>query len=200
MSNLYTASEYKTTIIDLLLDSDDFVMLMTPSSPPHRQISTKDMLLGGIWFINGKKYEEQGQVFDHNFVDDTTVDEKTFVFVETDIDNIESDSFIDFVLYVCIFTAKSLVRITKDSDPSIFDVEEMGYHIGNYNHGNRIDILCDVVDRILNRNRNIKGVGDIKPAPRGFCKSYSPNNKYYGKCLKYVISNYNEMDDDNCDD
>lgn len=104
MSNLYTASEYKTTIIDLLLDSDDFVMLMTPSSPPHRQISTKDMLLGGTWFINGKKYEEQGQVFDHNFVDDTTVDEKTFVFVETDIDNIESDSFIDFVLYVCIFT------------------------------------------------------------------------------------------------
>lgn len=46
------------------------------------------MLLGGTWFFNGKKYEEQGQVFDHNFVDDTTVEEKTFVFVETDIDAI----------------------------------------------------------------------------------------------------------------
>lgn len=196
MSNLFTASEYKTTIIDLLLDSDDFVMLMTPSAPPHKQLTTKDILLGGTWIINGKKYEEQGQVFDHNFVDDTTTDEKTFLFVETDIDNIERDSFIDFVLYVCIFTAKSLVRITKDSDPSIFDVEEMGYHIGNYGYGNRIDILCDVVDRIINRNRNIKGVGDIKPVPRGFCKSYYPNNKYYGKCLKYVISNYNEIEED----
>lgn len=88
MTNLYIASNYKNTIINILIKSKDFVTLMNPKKPQSKNISTEDMLLGGTWFFNGKKYEEQGQVFDHNFVDDTTVEEKTFVFVETDIDAI----------------------------------------------------------------------------------------------------------------
>lgn len=194
MSNLYVASNYKNTIINLLLKSSDFITLMNPSKSPHKNISTEDMLIGGIWFINGKKYEEQGQIFDHNFVDETTTEEKTFVFVETDIDTIRQNLFTDFNLYVCIFTAKSLIRITDDTIPSINDVEIMGYNCGHY--GNRVDILCDVVDRILNGNQKIKGIGDIEAAQRGFCTIYSPNNKYYGKCLKYSISNLNDMEND----
>ena len=197
MSNLYAASNYKNIIINLLLKSKDFVTLMNPQKPPHQSISTEDMLLGGTWFLNGKKYEEQGQIFDHNFVDDTTTVEKTFVFVETDIDSIRQYLFIDFNLYVCVFTAKSLIRITDDTVPSINDIEMMGYNAGHY--GNRVDILCDVVDRILNGNKKIKGVGNIEPAEKGFCTIYSPNNKYFGKCLKYTISNLNEIEDDCAD-
>lgn len=195
MSNLYTASNYKNTIISALLESNDFITLMSPQEPPHPNISTENMLLGGVWFLDGKKYEEQGQIFDHNFVDDTTVEEKTFVFVETDIDSIYQENLlVDFNLYVCIFTAKNLVRITDDTLPSINDVEIMGYNVGHY--GNRVDILCDIIDKILNKNKEIKGIGDIKPAKRGFCTIYSPNAKYYGKCLKYTIANLNEMEDD----
>lgn len=196
MSNLYTASNYKNTIINLLLKNSDFIALMNPPKSPHKNISTEDMLLGGIWFFNGKKYEEQGQIFDHNFVDETTTEQKTFVFVETDIDMIRQSLFTDFNLYVCIFTSKDLIRITDDTIPSINDVEIMGYNCGHY--GNRVDILCDVVDRILNGNQKIKGIGDIEPAQRGFCTIYSPNNKYYGKRLKYTISNLNETED-NCE-
>ena len=108
----------------------------------------------------------------------------------------QENLLIDFNLYICIFTAKSLIRITDDTIPSINDVEIMGYNCGHY--GNRVDILCDVVDRILNGNQKIKGIGDIEPAQRGFCTIYSPNNKYYGKCLKYTISNLNETED-NCE-
>lgn len=195
MSNLYTASNYKNTIINLLLKNKDFIIIMNPPKPPHQIISTEEMLLGGTWFLNGKKYEEQGQVFDHNFVDETTTEQKTFVFVETDIDSIyQEDLFIDFNLYVCIFTAKSLIRITDDTVPSINDVEIMGYNCGHY--GNRVDILCDIVDRILIGNKKIKGIGNIKRSSRGFCSIYSPNNKYYGKCLKYTISNLNETEDE----
>lgn len=196
MTNLFIASNYKNTIINLLVKNKDFVTLMNPSKPPISQLSTEDMLLGGTWFFNGKKYQEQGQVFDHNFVDETTTVEKSFVFVETDIDTIRQNLFTDFNLYVCVFTAKTLVRITDDTIPSINDVEMMGYNVGHY--GNRVDILCDVVDRILNGNQKIKGIGDIEPAQRGFCTIYSPNNKYYGKCLKYTISNLNETED-NCE-
>lgn len=193
MSNLYNASRYKDTIINLLLKNKDFVILMNPSKPPHEQLSVQDVLLGGTWVIGGKKYKEQGQVFDYNFVDDTTTDEKTFIFVETNIDIIRENIFTDFNLYVCIFTSKHLVRITNDTIPSINDIESMGYNAGHY--GNRIDILCDVVDRTLNGNRKIKGIGDIKPAERGFCTMFSsPGNKYYGKCLKYNITNFNETE------
>lgn len=192
ISNLYTASNYKNTIINLLLHDKDFITLMNPQKPPHESISAEDMLLGGTWVLDGKKYKEQGQIFDHNFADDTTSEEKTFVFVETEIDSVRRDFFIDFNLYVCIFTSKSLVRITDDTIPSMNDAEMMGYNVGHY--GNRIDILCDVTDRILNGNKKMRGIGDIKPAQRGFCSLYCPNNRYYGKRLKYVISNLNEKE------
>ncbi len=193
MTNLYTASKYKNKIINLLIKNKDFVNLMNPQQSPHKNISDKDMLLGGIWYFEGKKYEEQGQIFDYNFVDDTIVQEKIFVFVETDIDYIRKDTFVDFNLYICIFTPKSLVRITDNTIPSINDVEMMGYNAGYY--GNRIDILCDITDRILNGSKKIKGIGDIKPADRNFCTIYTPSNKYYGKCLKYRITNLNETGD-----
>lgn len=190
ISNLFTASNYKNTIINLLLKNKDFITLMTPQKPPNEMMTTEDMLLGGTWFLNGKKYEEQGQIFDHNFVDETTVEEKTFVFVETEIGSVQQNILVNFNLYVCIFTSKNLVRITDDTIPSINDVEMMGYNVGHY--GNRVDILCDTVDRILNGNEKIRGIGDVSPAQRNFCTIYIPNNKYYGKCLKYTISNLND--------
>lgn len=192
MSVLYTASNYKNTIVSLLLRNPDFVSLINPQNPPHELLSTDDMLLGGKWIFNGKKYTEQGHVFDYNFVDDTTVQEKTFVFVETDIDSIyQENTFADYNLYVCIFTSKNLVRITDDTIPSINDVEMMGYNAGHY--GNRIDILCDIVDRTLMGSTKIRGIGDLRRFKRGFCSIYTPSNKYYGKCLKYNVTNLNEV-------
>lgn len=154
------------------------------------------MLLGGEWFIDGEKYEEQGHVFDYNFVDETTTDDKTFVFVETDIDSIKNNLFTDFNLYICIFTSKNLIRLSDNTSPSVGQIKEMGYFAGKY--ANRIDVLCDIVDKILNGNDRIRGVGSIEPAKIGFCTMYLPSNKYYGKCLKYHIYNLNEQED-GCD-
>ena len=195
MSNLYFASDYKNTIINLLINNNDFVKLINPKESECSKIKIREVLLGGSWFIDGKKYEEQGHVFDYNFVDDTTTDEKTFVFVETDIDTVRQNIYTDFNLYVCIFTHKSLVRIMDDTIPSINEVEEMGYNVGHY--GNRVDILCDIVDNILNGNEKIRGIGTVEPASRGYVTMYCPNSKYYGKCLKYKISNLN-MGGDEC--
>ena len=196
MGNLYLSSDYKNTIINLLLRNQNFVKLINPQPSECHQITTENVLLGGTWIYNGKKYNEQGHIFDYNFVDETTTDEKTFVFVETDIDTVRQNLFTDFNLYICIFSAKSLVRITDDTVPSLMDIEEMGYESSYY--GNRVDILCDVVDGILNGNKKIKGIGDVEPASRGYVTMYCPNSKYYGKCLKYKISNLN-MGGDSCE-
>ena len=196
MGNLYLSSDYKNTIINLLLRNQNFVKLINPQPSECPQITAEDVLLGGTWIYNCKKYSEQGHIFDYNFVDETTTDEKTFVFVETDIDTVRQNLFTDFNLYICIFSAKSLVRITDDTVPSLMDIEEMGYESSYY--GNRVDILCDVVDGILNGNKKIKGIGDVEPASRGYVTMYCPNQKYYGKCLKYKISNLN-MGGDSCE-
>lgn len=190
MSNLYYSSKYKNTIIDILIQNNDFVKLINPNMPPNKKMLQKEMLLGGIFHIDGKEYKEQGHIFDHNFIKNTTTSNKTFVIVETDIDEISQNAFVHFNLYIFIFTEKSLVRITDNTIPSINDIEKMGYHTGYY--GNRIDILCDIVDKTLNGNKKLKGICSVHPAPRGFCRLYSPNDNYYGKCLNYKITNYND--------
>lgn len=154
-----------------------------------------DVLIGGRWFINGKEYIEQGHVFDYNFVLDTITKDRTYIFVETDIENVNRDMFIDFNLYVYIFTAKSLVRLTSESSPTVKEVKDMGYFASTY--ANRIDVLCDIVDRILNGTDQINGVGNVEPASRNYVTLYYPNRDFYGKCLKYKISNYND-DGDEC--
>lgn len=190
MSNLYVAAEYKNKIMNLLLRSQDFIKLINPKPSECEDIDIIDVLVGGTWFINGKKYEEQGHIFDYDFVNDTTSEQRTFIFVETDIDTIRDNMFTDFNLYICIFTDKNLVRLNKTSVPTAKQVKDMGYFATTTN-GNRIDALCDCVDRILNGTEKIQGIGDVKPAPRSHMKPYVPNKNYYGKCLKYCITNYN---------
>lgn len=198
MPNLYNASIYKNKVLDILMKDENFVKLINPHESPHPKILEKEVLLGGTFWIDGRKYEEQGYIFDHNFVDDTTTDEKTFAFVETtDINLLKNGMFTEFILYVCLFTGKPLVRITNNTSPTINEVEEMGYDVGYF--GNRIDILCDIVDRAINQNKKIKGIGDIKPLDRGYCSLFIPNQKFYGKCLKYHISNLNETMGDRCE-
>lgn len=197
MANLYYAASYKNKIINLLLQNKNFIKLINPSQSECENLDVVDVLLGGKWFINGKEYDEQGYIFDYNFVNETTTDEKTFVFVETDIDTVKNNMFTNFNLYVCIFTSKDLVRITNETVPTVEEVKDMGYFATTY--ANRIDILCDIVDRILNGSEQIAGIGDIKPSERGYVSIYCPNTNYYGKCLKYNISNLNETFSE-CDD
>ncbi|WP_236354786.1 hypothetical protein [Konateibacter massiliensis] len=156
-----------------------------------------DVMLGGSWVINGTKWEEQGHIFDYNFVDDTTTQDKTFILVETDIDTIRNGIFTDFNLYVFVFTSKKLVRLNSSTSPTIKQVKNMGYFASTY--GNRIGVLCDCIDRTLNGTDKIYGIGSVSSAPRNHMALYSPNSKYYGKVLKYQITNYNSGGD-NCGD
>lgn len=102
--------------------------------------------------------------------------------------------FADFSLYICIFTAKKLVRLTDVTKPTAKEVKDMGFFAST--NGNRIDVLCDIVDRIINGNKKIEGIGIVQPDPRSYVTQYCPNNKYYGKCLKYNITNYIEEEDE----
>lgn len=194
MANLYYAASYKNKIVNLLLRNKNFIKLINPKPSECEDLDIADVLIGGVWFINGKEYKEQGHIFDYNFVNETTTDKKTFVFVETDIDAVRNNMFVDFNLYICIFTSKELVRLTSETIPTVKEVKDMGYFASTY--ANRIDVLCDIVDRILNGTDKIQGIGDVEPASRGYVTMYCPNRNYYGKCLKYKISNYSDGGDE----
>ena len=196
MSNLYYAAEYKNKIVNLLLRDKNFIKLINPTPSECEDLDIVDVLLGGEWFIDGKQWKEQGHVFDYEFVNDTTIDEKTFVFVETDINGVSKNLFTEFNLYICIFTSKHLVRLSNETSPTVKEVKDMGYFASRY--ANRIDVLCDIVDRILNGNDKLKSIGSIEPASRNYVTIYKPNTKYYGKCLRYTVSNLNEIEDDSC--
>lgn len=192
--NLYYSSEYKNKIINLLLKNEDFIKVVNPSESKCDELDVIDVMIGGQWIIDGQKYEEQGYIFDYNFVNNTTLDEKTFIFVETDIDTVRQNTFTDFNLYVFIFTDKNLVRLSNSSVPTVKQIKDMGYFASTY--GNRIDILCDIVDRTLNGSDKLIGLGDVEPAQRNYVTLYCPNSNYYGKCLKYHITNYNDGGDE----
>lgn len=199
MSNsiFYYSAMYKNKIINLLLMNKNFVKLMNPTEPKHGDLDIIDVLVGGEWVIDGVKYKEQGQVFDYIFVNDTTTEQKTFCLVDTDIDSVKNNIFTDFYLYIYIFTSKELVRLTNNTTPTVKEVKEMGCF--GSSSANRIDSLCTVIDETLNGNKKIKGIGTLKPIPRGFGKHYSPNTNYYGRCLIYHITNLNDIEGDTCD-
>ena len=183
MSNLYFVGEYKEKIMKLLADNNIVVKLINPDLS-NADLDLIDVLMGGEWIINGEKVEEQGHIFDHNFVDETVNQVKTFIFVETDIDTISDNIFTEFGLYVFIFSHKKLIRLSPSSIPTKNEMKKAGYC------GNRIDCLCDAVDRMLNGN-NTFGIGEVIPHPRGHMGIYQPSTDYYGKVLKYKVRNYN---------
>ena len=59
MSNIYYAASYKNKIINLLLKNKDFIKLMNPTPSECEDLDIVDVLIGGEWIINGKKWEEQ---------------------------------------------------------------------------------------------------------------------------------------------
>lgn len=174
MSNLYVSTKYKNQIISLLLQNENFVRLMNPSELKSEALD--------------------GQIFDYDFTNETMSEQKTFVFVEADIDTIRDDIFTDFNLYIYIFTDKNSVKLTAVSTPTANEVKEMGYYASPA-YGNRIDALCNCVDTILNGTEKIEGIGTLKPALKDHMITYFPNEHYYGKCLKYSITNYNSGGD-----
>lgn len=192
-SNARKSSIYKNKIISLLLKNKDFIKLLNPHKAEHPSISTLDVLLGGEWIINGKEYSEQGHIFDFEFVSDVTKDKKTFCFVETDMSGVTSGVFSNFNLYIFVFASRDLIKLTDNTQPTVREVKDMGYFAGN--RGNRVDILCDIVDSIMNGNNKMVSIGDVTPDYRDYMTIYTPNPTYYGKCLKYNVRNYNETGD-----
>jgi len=189
MSNMSKSSEYKAEIIELLMKNNMVVKLLNPAM--HDDLDLSEVLLGGEFEINGEKITEQGYIFDYYFVDDTIMDTKSFIMVEVDSLVIEKGIFTSYVLHLWICSHKSLVRLNEKSIPKLSEIKAEGYI------GNRVDALCDAVDRMLNGKNAMKSgnIGDVKPYGE-YKKVFFPNStsKFYGMHLMYKVRNENQVD------
>ena len=195
MSVLRYTPKYKSNVLNLLINDDMFVKLINPADPVNPLLTIEDKLIGGTWIIDGKEYKEQGYVFDYVFANDTTTDEKTFIFIESFNNKVSNGEFVDFDICIYVCCSRKLMMIDSTTTPTVSELREAGYYAKS--RANRVDTLCDCIHGIINRNQGIKGIGDILPQSSGFVLPYAPNNSYYGKCLKYRILNYNG-DGDEC--
>lgn len=191
MTLLNFEGAYKEKVINLLIKNALLVKLINPT--PNKTLDDiYDVLLGGEWIINGEQIKEQGHIFDHDFVDDTTTQEKVFMFIETQIPSVNSNTgLVDINLYITIFAKNRLVNLTNISSPTKSEMKKLGYK------GNRVDMLCAIVDNILNGKKTI-GLGKVSPATSNFSRVYIPKTGYYGKQLTYTIKGYNTSGDE-CD-
>lgn len=192
-SNLYYSGRYKDKILSLLINSDDVVKLINPTM--DKRFELDEILLGGTYFVYNAKHEKekvvlQGHLFDSIFVPDTTDEQKVFICIETLINSIERGIFNAFSLFIHVYVSKDLVRLDGNSTPRHAEMMKLGFS------GNRVDMLCDAIDRKLNGNSSF-GIGDVEPSSRNFLTLSIPNDKFYGKCLQYTVKNY--IDTENCD-
>lgn len=185
MGVIETSGVKKKIIIDRLLGSEMVRKLIAPAS--HADLDEKEILLGGEWVINGQVVKEQGHIFDYNFIDDTVTDSKVFIFVETDVGSVRN-KFATYNLFVHVFADKSLIRLSSTSAPTKQEMKNLGFE------GNRIDILCGVIDELLN-GQDIKDVGALSPSPIGYMNIYQPARQFYGKCLTYIVKSYDDGGD-----
>ena len=187
MSNLYFAGAYKDKIIKLLLENKDIVKLLNPEVDPKYKgiIDETDVLLGGHWKIGNEVHYETGHIFDYNFVTDRTDDVKAFIFVEVIVDNVYDATFTNFKLLICPLAHKDIVRLDKTTTPTKAEMQKDGFS------GNRIDMLCDAIDKTINGNTTM-GIGNVEPCYRDYLQMFLPNYRYYGKAIAYTVKNYND--------
>ena len=189
MELLSNISYYKNQIINLFLTDPFLIRLIHPKPSECPDMDIIDILLGRELISGDKKWSEQGHIFDYDFVDDAVTREKTFLFVDIDVDSVERTMFANFDLYIYVLTGKSLVRLDDSTTPTAEEVRENGYFAGRY--GNRVDTLCAAIDRLLNGHSGF-GIGNVTPAPQAYLIPYCPDSHFYGKRLKYQVKGYGE--------
>lgn len=194
-SNEYYLTLLKSKIMSKIGTNDNVILLINPKE--NDDLDLDDILYGGDFIINKEKVSEQGHIFDYNYVNETTTDERVFICIEA-LPSSYSYPLVDVLLYVHIYVHKRIMKITSKSainpsSPTKNEMSKLGFI------GNRCDMLTQAIGKVLNGVKNMPGIGGIRPYDRGYIGIDVPNSKFYGKCMifKTKISNVELLD---CED
>lgn len=127
-----------------------------------------------VSLVSDKEYTDKlgkalaySQVFPYEFVPETIDNAQTIICFDVDIDRVQNKTFYTPVIYIWVFTHKSLLKLTKG--------------------GVRLDEISIKIDEMLNGNR-FYGLGelDLQNVSR-----FLPINDYQGRVLTYTARDFN---------
>lgn len=145
---------YKNQIMDDLLSSETVVSLLSNDLVP---VSKADSLM-------------YSQVFPYEFIPSVTEHGQTFICCEVDIEVVPNKTFLNPLIYMWVFTHKSLLRLPDEQ-------------------GLRIDRLSSEIVSIMNGSRRY-GLGtlNIQSARR-----FSPITDYQGRLIRFYTTDFNRV-------
>ncbi|MBC5688213.1 hypothetical protein H8S37_04625 [Mediterraneibacter sp. NSJ-55] len=112
------------------------------------------------------------QIYPYLYVDETQTEVLTYICVETSVPRIPTGTIKDVKLIIWVYSHK----------------EDMKYHVADY-VGTKVDIVSDIVERIISSEENCYRFGIGKPELINV-DYFFPQNKYYGRQMIYNIPDF----------
>lgn len=143
--------QYKNQLIADILTDKDIVRLIT----------------GNDDFSSDPKSLVYDQVYPFEYIPDTVQNGRTYVCCDVDIQTVTSKTYLNPVVYVWVFTHKSLLRLPEG--------------------GVRTDRLSSKIESIVNGSRYY-GIGELELSS---IKRFSPIQDYQGRSIVFQAKDYN---------
>lgn len=169
-TNLYCLGRDKDIIKKTFLQDENIVNLLLPNYDADTSKCDLETILDSY-------------IFDTIAVDNTQLEAKVYICMDTYVTKIDSDSVKEIGIVVRVFCHGDLLKLPNKEKAKYI---KFGYF------GNRIDMLIDAIDRCLNGKRDM-GIGRLRLRPRSPIEIIQPVNGYYGKSLTYLVSDFNTL-------
>lgn len=146
--------DYKNQLMEDLLTREDIVKLINPDVD--------------VKHASSLAYK---QVFPYEYVPETVEEGKTYICFDVDVQIASNKTFLSPVIYIWVFTHKSLLRLPEG--------------------GVRTDKLCSEICKAINGSR-MYGLGELDIYS---VKRFAPMTDYQGKFMVFHAEEFNRMYD-----
>jgi hypothetical protein len=155
MAHLEELSKIKSNMSQFFLKDKELVSLLTGNSNPS--LPAMSLL-----------YD---QVFPYDWIDETVVEQKSFLCYDLDVADVKKPSLKDVTLWIWIFVHKDLMRTA---------------------YGVLRDRISSRVDKLINGSDDISGIGTVELKQ---VRRFRPAKDFYGRELKYFVQDFNRFGD-----
>ena len=168
---LWEFGAFKATL-QLLFMNDDLVTRLVMPELDDSNFSYEQNWKGGSYTVDkyGKPRQTTlvGHCFTHPYIEETVKDTRTFICMETIASLIPNSRIKNISLQIYVYSHHDILDLSD---------EESVYFTKKGLAGNR----CDMA---------MMAIGSVNFADRYPISTNVPNNKYYGRVLSYVISDF----------
>ena len=140
----------------------------------YKSENIREVLLGDISKLNKSEIMSgfKKRVKSHLFIDDTVTDTDTYIYYDVDAPNV----------YTHIKDCRVIMYVITHRD-TLENYSKEGYS------GNRIDILCEMIEDVLLNNDDILkdfGIGDLNLTNIGIYNA----TRFYGRILTFEVPSF----------